>query len=311
MTHFVAKYSGGRDAKYLRDVELFASGLRRRREIPHGVFKMLADIQLAQAPLYVIGMLKAALSAPDNQCRDGFSRLITSADCAQVASTKKDMCCIVNSKCAIIEEYFRDQVKDGLTEPQKAKFMGNFQCRCVHFVHNKTKGVKNPYKSLGDISNDFLTDVYNVNDQLKALPAPWVWRDPSASAPVPDRSASTSNALVEFMGGGIAASTLAQVGFVKGACVVVKSGTGPIYKIDKVSEKEFVLKAIGMTRSAEKRPSDSVIVVSAAKMSDDYKVQLCIRFAALHSGSLSTGFTSVSFPSDCAPHLSACVQCGW
>ena len=81
MAKFVRKFSGGSDGACLHALVKYSGTQKSTREIHTTIFKTMADIDFVQGSNYITSMVKAALVAPEQHCRDNQSRLFSSADC--------------------------------------------------------------------------------------------------------------------------------------------------------------------------------------------------------------------------------------
>eukprot|EP00959_Pyramimonas_sp_CCMP1952_P154991 3242687-Pyramimonas_sp.AAC.1 len=71
MALFVRNYAGGDPPIFLDQLELFSKTLNRYSRDGSGiVFRLLGNLNLEGHPEFVISLLKAALVAPENYCRD-------------------------------------------------------------------------------------------------------------------------------------------------------------------------------------------------------------------------------------------------
>ena len=77
---FVQKWAGGEDGHILFELVDFESTLNVKREISPVDLHSLSMCELGHAPLYLIAMIKAMLTAPANFMRNGFADLFTNAD---------------------------------------------------------------------------------------------------------------------------------------------------------------------------------------------------------------------------------------
>ena len=65
---YVMNYAGGIDGALLHELDRFCKSPARVRPVQSDVYSMVSAISLAQAPLYVVALVKATLSCHDKLC---------------------------------------------------------------------------------------------------------------------------------------------------------------------------------------------------------------------------------------------------
>eukprot|EP00959_Pyramimonas_sp_CCMP1952_P364442 7631670-Pyramimonas_sp.AAC.1 len=137
MCTFVGKYGGGATPKFINALEQWSRSLNSRRAVHSSTFKALGALDFKQCPEYPWMMLKAAMSAPDGPwMRDGQSRLISSADAAQVIGSKKSLCVAATSYMRVAVDWFTEKVEE-YNPVEFAQVVGRFEVDAVMFIHGK------------------------------------------------------------------------------------------------------------------------------------------------------------------------------
>eukprot|EP00959_Pyramimonas_sp_CCMP1952_P214857 4496139-Pyramimonas_sp.AAC.1 len=73
-------------------------------------------------------MVKAALVAPEQHCRDNQSRLFSSSDCQSVTGSKKSLCIQVVGNIESIEKFFEIGGPAGhIGDIEKVKLLSSFE----------------------------------------------------------------------------------------------------------------------------------------------------------------------------------------
>ena len=81
---FVKEYSGGVDKPLLVMIDNFVKTLASVRDIPADFYRDLARVNLPHAGLYIVGLVMATASAPDNFVKGGKARVFTGEDLSSV-----------------------------------------------------------------------------------------------------------------------------------------------------------------------------------------------------------------------------------
>eukprot|EP00959_Pyramimonas_sp_CCMP1952_P316505 6624659-Pyramimonas_sp.AAC.1 len=93
MCEYVAAYSGGADANFLKYLQTLSRiMIIVRRGIPGVLFRVLANTQFSEGPEYTTAMIKASLRAPDGMHRDNVANMLAGADTSQIVGAHKAKC---------------------------------------------------------------------------------------------------------------------------------------------------------------------------------------------------------------------------
>ena len=74
---------------FLHEINRFDKSLRTKRDIPSKFLKDLSAVQLPQAPLYLVGLVKATLCAPEKFMIQGEPRVFNADDLKSILSSNK------------------------------------------------------------------------------------------------------------------------------------------------------------------------------------------------------------------------------
>ena len=86
---FVQNYSGGDTPSLRLELNDYAKTLKSRREVPSELFRDVSQVSLIQAPVYIIALVNATMSAPEKFDSSGRARVFLPADLKQIGGTKK------------------------------------------------------------------------------------------------------------------------------------------------------------------------------------------------------------------------------
>ena len=260
-SEFLKKWSGGDDAKYLHEIDVYGKALKSRFEPDNGQLSLLAKAALLRQPLWPPACIKACISAPDLPCfvYKGESKLFTSSDVQAMPGKKLPL---IEEACKLMT-MARTWLKTDTALPEVCKLLGDMDVRCVMFVHDLQKKVKTrtQFASLNKIAEQFALDAKQMGADMQGCP----W---TPTEPLPKKASSTSSMLVQMGDGGrIELKHLNESGYKLGAKVEAKvkpeSGQKPIvYHIAAIGEA-----AVGLIDGNNEHLS-----VTPAALIDTYKV---------------------------------------
>ena len=215
---FVEKWSGGKHAPMLAELDSYEKLLRVKRALPPKILGALSTVPITSHPEYISGVVKAMLSSPNAFSTGGVSTLIGPTEVEQMKHAKKGMCV---RAADIMRTSGRWLQSLGLDEVVCTRLYGDFQATLVMFVHNRNCKGRASFKTSDAACGAFVEDVLTkcpAGADLTNLPWPRVARDGDASS-----SHATARSMREFTDGGVHTKELQKVGIVAGVTVARKS----------------------------------------------------------------------------------------
>ena len=262
---FVAVYSGGKDALLLHGTEDFTKTLNVVRDVPAEFLGQLAKVKLAEAPLYVHGLYKATLAAPDKFVHNGRAKVFMQNDLAAIEGKLKKSVLKANDMMNTAREFFTLTGVHKKADASKAtKILGSFDINLVMFVHSKAGKTK--FESLVDIGISFYNQLRAAFPEVGSHPCPWAKVDvasASSAAAGQARESGLKKGMLQEMN--VDAKYVEKLGFIKDAEVHVKSEPDVIMRIVAIDDSRAEL---------QEKNSDASQKVKLTRLIDEYVLHI-------------------------------------
>ena len=279
---FVEMWAGGVDAPALRDIDAYVKQVQAKRRIKPAFFAALANLPLADAPLYIRAVLKAMYSAPEKHVKDGFVKMLATPDLqATVHARMKPTVVQANN---IMHDARVWVEPTAMSSAEKAKAIGDLDVSLVGYIHGKTRG----FRSMQHVAWTFHEACDALLGEMCPASVPASFGEKIHGKPAEVRA---SGKMREASASGeitVDGAELARAGFEVGVAVRAKDGThkGLITTIDDenvvVGEGSAFRAAVFMDRfilanepKRELRPSH-IAVDSCVRLHGSIVCVLCV-----------------------------------
>ena len=238
---YVRQYSGGKDGALLKELDDFGKTLTVSRAVPSEFFSQLAKVNLPQAPMYVVALVKATQSCPDKYVGAGGARLFGQGDLASLATKNKAHALRAHE----MQRQARCLVADmGVqSTPAAQRIVGNMDVRLTMHIHGKTAANRKTFSSLTAIGVACYEElVAKFGDKATAVPSPWTTVElASASTARAGGRTSAGKGLRELSASGdIPEATINEAGYEVGALVSASTGA-PTGVVKSLEEGEAII----------------------------------------------------------------------
>ena len=172
-TEFTRIYSGGKDKKFLVEIGDYLKTLTCTRDVSHDLFRDLAKLDAGHVCMYVIAIVKAAVSCPNTYNKTGKAKLFIPTDLSSIRASNAQT--VLKAHKIMIEA--RDICTDaGINDkPNWAMLVGKLDVRLVMFVHDKRAPNSKVFSSLSEIACEFYRELLAAFPAgVKTVPCPWV-----------------------------------------------------------------------------------------------------------------------------------------
>ena len=248
---FVERLSGGRDAKFLKEIESFSKASRVVRELDP---RFLADLAASGtwvevAPDFAIAMVKATISAAVNFVDHGVADVFKASDFS--ASRSKLLKDIKTGQAAIMKFKSLGEKLGVVNDATWVRAEGGFSGRVALLTFSKRSVGRKTYESIEEIGVDSFEELKQAyGSKLDRIACPW--------HVVPIAGASTKNAKTDpkvpsremrsiASGGTLDASNLQALGYTPGTFVQkvdVENNTTQKYHIKRLEERAAVVVSV-------------------------------------------------------------------
>ena len=265
MTQFVAKYSGGEKPKYLHELDEYAKSLPGRKDVNPAVMAKLGQLALTQAPEYVVSIVMALISSPNEWSNKGCSTLLGASEIAALGDTKKNDALEAAKLIRRVQAWSETA---GMPASLSTKLVGELRVRLVYLVHGKTIKKKKQFKTRDQVLEQFCHDVLQAQPQIaqhcKPLTTP---KDHLAAetSSVPSKSAAASSVMVTSSSGNVDIASVQGSGYTVGKHVCHMKNTS-----DKYLLKEFL--DDGLVALDDGKAGGVIRKVKLAELLDEWKL---------------------------------------
>ncbi|CAK0858078.1 unnamed protein product [Prorocentrum cordatum] len=275
---FVIQWGGGSTPINLECIEEYSKVLSFRRELPNALIRGLATLQFTQCPDYVVAVVKASLSAPDNFCKGSVAKLFNTSDISNI-SRKRAETLAAQEKMVAAKQWLRQFRGDGTSAGDAARLYGNFQVRLVMCLHSKRAPHRERFDDTKAVCQKLLQETFAKFPQARESQLPWDLESGGSDGP-------PSGVMREFGIGGLTIGALKDAGMVVGTLIRLKVPDDPNnkqhWKITGIADGKIELelhgevdapkgKGRGKGRGKGKQTTETV-KLEPAKLMDDYEV---------------------------------------
>ena len=212
-TTFVQKFSGGKEAAFLRELESWAKVLSVKREAPSELLHHVSSSAvLNEFPLFAIGIIKSSMASRQKFAQTGVAKIYVGHDFLNFGKNREH----VATAHAMQKGGRTFLEKTGLSRQDYELILGDFDVRLCDFVSKKISPHRKAFSSFKDIGAEFMDELKDkFGAVVDGLLAPFAKKAPASAAP------SAGSRMREFKASGVVEdATLRAQGFIVGAEVV-------------------------------------------------------------------------------------------
>lgn len=252
LSEFVRVWSGGQDGYILKDLEAYEKTLKVKRKLYSQDLQALSKIEFIEGSRYIPAMVKAMLNAPTTDST-GHAVLFTNSDYSSLQPNAKARP-FAREANEIMEAGRQFLLAYGRLSPtSQAKLLSDLEVRCVMHVHQKKCETRTSYHSLEQIAQAMYDEAKVLDPKLPT----WT----KLKTVVTEKLGSRSTGLREIRRDGrVPDSEMISRGFVEGAKVVKKDGSGEIHTVTSLTEASgtITLEAAGDQKSFDVDRYDAI-----------------------------------------------------
>ena len=226
---FVKRWASSSESDIVVDLENFECTLKAKRMVSTAELNALSNLDLFEAPRYVVAMLKASIAAPNLFVTHEYANLWTNTDFSTITGGGRQRAAAIEANNLMGEARKFVRAYTNFTHSDIVSILSDMEIRMVMHIHGKKIRTRKQYASVLHVCQLFYIEIEKKQTAINKTLPKWQVLEPLLKQQKQETERTPTGVIQVTSDGKVGTDTMIEHGFENDAIITAKDG-GPIKK---------------------------------------------------------------------------------